>query len=95
MNRDVAEVPRWPAANLRILSRVVGNSTVLMTGRRLVTHDLGREVSRMVIDQGEYEKLTDVIIDPGLTDAERAERIRESSREPLPQFRTTSVRAFP
>lgn len=31
----------------------------------------------MVIEQGEYEKLTDVILDPGLTYAERAERIRE------------------
>jgi len=48
-----------------------------MTGRRLMTHDVGREVSRMVIDQGEYEKLTDLILDPELTDAERAERIRE------------------
>ena len=31
----------------------------------------------MVIDQGEYEKLADLILDPELTDAERAERIRE------------------
>jgi amide synthase len=72
-----ALLSEWPAANLRILSRVVGNSTVLMTGRRLMTHDAGREGSRMVIDQGEYEKLTDLLLDPELTDAERAEQIRE------------------
>ena len=53
------------------------SSTVLMTGRRLMRHEVGREVSRMVIDQGEYEKLTKLIVDPELTDAERAERIRE------------------
>lgn len=72
-----AQLSEWPAANLRILSRVIGNSTVLMTGRRLMRHEVGREVSRMVIDQGEYEKLTRLILDPELTDAERAERIRE------------------
>ena len=72
-----AQLSEWPAANLRILSRVVGNSTVLMTGRRLMRHEVGREVSRMVIDQGEYEKLTRLILDPELTDAERAERMRE------------------
>jgi amide synthase len=72
-----ALLSEWPAANLRILSRVVGNSTVLMTGRRLMTHDVGREGSRMVIDQGEYEKLTDLLLDPELTEAERAERLRE------------------
>lgn len=72
-----AMLSEWPAANLRILSRVVENSTVLMTGRRLMMHEVGREVSRMVIDQGEYEKLADLILDPGLTDAERAERMRE------------------
>ncbi|MCM3884957.1 arylamine N-acetyltransferase [Frankia sp. R82] len=72
-----AQLSEWPAANLRILSRVVGNSTVLMTGRRLMKHDVGREESRMVIDQGEYERLTDLILDPELTDEERAVRIKE------------------
>lgn len=43
----------------------------------ILTHDVGREVSRMVIDGGEYEKLTELILDPELTEAERAERIRE------------------
>jgi len=72
-----AMLSEWPAANLRILSRVVGNSTVLMTGRRLRTHDVGHDASRMVIDQGEYEKLTDLILNPELTDTERAEWMRE------------------
>lgn len=72
-----AQLSEWPAANLRILSRVIGNATVLMTGRRLMRHEVGREVSRMVINQGEYEKLINLILDPELTDAERAERIRE------------------
>jgi amide synthase len=66
-----------PAANLRIISRVVENSTIVMIGRRLMTHDVGREVSRMMIEQGEYEKLADLILDPELTDAERAGRMRE------------------
>ncbi len=77
LSEIAAQLSEWPAGNLRILSRVVGNSTVLMTGRRFMTYEAGREASRMVIDQDEYEKITDLILDPELTDAERAERIRE------------------
>ncbi len=59
---------------------MIGNTTVLMTGRRLMTHEVGREASRMVINQGDYEKIIDVILDPGLSDVERAERIKEFQR---------------
>jgi arylamine N-acetyltransferase len=74
--RQLISMAEIPVLNLRIISRVVENTTITMIGRRLLTHNADRETTRMVIAQDEYDQLTDLVLDPSMTDTERAERVK-------------------
>jgi amide synthase len=75
---EIAEIlNELPTANLRIMGRMLGNSAIIMAGRRFTRYDASEEVARTVIDKGDYEQLASLILDPELTDAERTEQLRK------------------